>query len=326
MERKKIVVVGGSAAGAKAAAKARRLDEFAEITLIQKTAELSMASCGYPYYIGGVFNDRRELLCSPAGVVRDTTFFAKAKAIEALVETEVVAIDRAAKLVRCRRVKTGEEFSRPYDTLILCTGAKARRLPVPGHDLAGVTTLLTMADTDYLRAVRDGGKVRQAVVVGGGLIGVEACEALHRAGMEVAVVEALDQVLTFLDRDLAMLVENHMRAKGVRVETGKRVAEFLGRDGNLVGVKLADGTVIDCQVAVVAAGVAPNSDLARDAGLAIGQSGGIVVDAYMQTNDEAIFAAGDCVEIESRISGAPVFAPMGDLANLEGRVAGENAI
>ena len=326
MEHKKIVVVGGSAAGAKAAAKARRLDEFAEITLIQKTAELSMASCGYPYYIGGVFNDRRELLCSPAGVVRDTAFFAKAKAIEALVETEVVAIDRAAKLVRCRRVKTGEEFSRPYDTLILCTGAKARRLPVPGHDLAGVTTLLTMADTDYLRAVRDGGKVRQAVVVGGGLIGVEACEALHRAGMEVAVVEALDQVLTFLDRDLAMLVENHMRAKGVRVETGKRVAEFLGREGNLVGVRLADGAVIDCQVAVVAAGVAPNSDLARDAGLAIGPSGGIVVDAYMQTSDAAIFAAGDCVEIESRISGAPVFAPMGDLANLEGRVAGENAI
>ena len=183
-----------------------------------------------------------------------------------------------------------------------------------------------MADSDYLRGVCDAKEARQAVVVGGGLIGVEACEALHRAGLEVALVEALDQVLSFLDSDLAMLVENHMRSKGVRVETGKAVAGFCGKDGVLSGVELVDGTILPCQVAVVAAGVRPNSDLAREAGLAIGANGGIVVNGYMQTSDPAIYAAGDCVEIPSRISGAPVFAPMGDLANLEGRVAGENAV
>lgn len=326
MEPRKIVVIGGSAAGAKAAAKARRLDEFAEITLIQKGPELSMASCGYPYYIGGVFNQRRQLLCSPAGVVRDSEFFAKAKKIKALVETEAVAIERGDKRVRCRRAGSGEEFVIAYDTLIVATGALAKRPPVPGLELAGVTTLLTMADSDYLRGVCDGGKARQAVVVGGGLIGVEACEALHSAGMEVSLVEALDQVLSFLDRDLAMLVENHMRAKGVRVEIGQAVAEFVGDRGVLVGVRLGDGTLLPCQVAVVAVGVRPNSDLAREAGLEIGASGGIVVNSFMQTSDEAIYAAGDCVEIPSRISGSPVFAPMGDLANLEGRVAGENAI
>lgn len=326
MEPRKIVVIGGSAAGAKAAAKARRLDEFAEITLIQKAPDLSMASCGYPYYIGGVFNDRRQLLCSPAGVVRDSIFFAKAKKIKAMVETEAVRIDRLGKEVQCRRVGGGEEFAVAYDTLIIATGAKAKLPPVTGCDLAGVTTLLTMADSDYLRGVCDAKRARQAVVVGGGLIGVEACEALHRAGLEVALVEALDQVLAFLDRDLAMLVENHMRSQGVRVETGTAVAGFDGREGALTGVALADGTILPCQVAVVAAGVRPNSELAKDAGLAIGASGGIVVNAFMQTSDPAIYAAGDCVEIPSRISGAPVFAPMGDLANLEGRVAGENAV
>ena len=322
----KIVVIGGSAAGAKAAAKARRLDEFADITIVQKSPELSMASCGYPYYVGGVFNDRSQLLCTPAGVVRDPVFFQKAKKITALVETEVTSINRSAKHVRCRTLKTGEEQTLAYDKLIIATGARANMPPIPGIDLAGVTTLLSMADTDYLRSIRDAGQVKKAVVIGGGLIGVEACEALQGSGIQVTVVEAVDQVLTFLDRELAMLVENHMRAKGAQVLTGVGVKEFIGQNGKLVGVKLADGTVLDCSLAVMAIGVRPNSELAREAGLTLGKFGGITVDAYMQTSDPDIYAAGDCVEIPSRINGDPVFAPMGDLANLEGRVAGENAI
>jgi len=323
---KKIVVIGGSAAGAKAAAKARRLDEFAEITLIQKAPDLSMASCGYPYYVGGVFNDRNQLLCTPAGIVRDPAFFDKAKAIKALVETEVVAIDRQEKQVVCRELKTGNELILSYDKLIISTGAKANRPPIPGIDLDGITNLLTMADTDYLRRICDQKKIHQAVVIGGGLIGVETCEALQLSGIKVTVVEALDQVLTFLDGELAHLVENHMQAKGAQVFTSNGVKEFLGRDGKLAGVRLADDTVIDCELAVMAIGVRPNSGLAIAAGLEIGKFGGIAVDQYMQTSDPDIYAAGDCVEISSRISGEPTFAPMGDLANLEGRVAGENAI
>ena len=326
VQKKKIVVIGGSAAGAKAAAKARRLDEFAEITLIQKSPDLSMASCGYPYYVGGVFNDRRLLLCTPAGIVRDPVFFDKAKAIKALVETEVTAIDRQEKKVICRELKTGNQLTLGYDKLIISTGARPNMPPIPGIDLDGITNLLTMADTDYLRRICDEKKVKQAVVIGGGLIGVETCEALALAGIKVTVVEALDQVLAFLDRDLAKLVENHMRAKGVEVFTSKGVKEFIGKDGTLAAVKLADDMVIDCELAVMAIGVRPNSGLAAAAGLETGKFGGITVNAYMQTSDPDIYAAGDCVEIPSRINGDQVFAPMGDMANLEGRVAGENAI
>ena len=326
MEQKKIIVIGGSAAGAKAAAKARRLDEFAEITLIQKAPDLSMATCGYPYYVGGVFNDRNLLLCTPTGVTRNPAFFDKAKAIKALVETEVLAIDRKEKRVEYRDLKTGNEHFLHYDKLVISTGAKPNMPPIPGLGLDGITTLLTMADTDYLRHVCDEKRIKQAVVIGGGLIGVETCEALQLSGVRVTMVEALDQVLTFLDWDLAHLVENHMRSKGVHVVTSMGVTEFLGKDGKLAGVKLADDTIIDCELAVMAIGVQPNSSLAIDAGLQTGKFGGIVVNEYMQTSDPDIYAAGDCVEIPCRISGAAVFAPMGDLANLEGRVAGENAV
>ena len=180
-----------------------------------------MASCGYPYYVGGVFNDRNLLLCTPAGVTRDPAFFDKAKAIKALVETEVLAIDRQGKQVVCRDLKTGNEQILPYDKLIISTGAKPNMPPIPGIDLDGITTLLTMADTDYLRRICDEKKIKQAVVIGGGLIGVETCEALQLSGIKVTVVEALDQVLTFLDWDLAKLVENHMRGKGVEVFTSQ---------------------------------------------------------------------------------------------------------
>ena len=326
MSTKKIVVIGGSAAGAKAAAKARRLDEFADITIIQKSPDLSMASCGYPDYVGGVFNDRNALLCTPAGVVRDPVFFQKAKKITALVETEVVAINRADKSVRCRNLKSGEEQTITYDKLVIATGARANMPPIPGIKLSGVSTLVSMADTDYLRAICDKGEVKKAVVIGGGLIGVEACEALQGSGIQVTVVEAMDQVLTFLDWDLAKLVENHIKAKGAQVLTGIGVAEFVGENGKLTGVKLADGTVLDCSLAVMAIGVRPNSELAKEAGLAIGKFGGITVDPFMQTSDADIYAAGDCVEIPNRITGDAVFAPMGDLANLEGRVIGENLI
>lgn len=321
----RILVIGGSAAGAKAAAKARRMAEHAAITIIQKAPDLSMATCGYPYYVGGLFNDRKQLISTPTGVVRDPDFFAKAKGIKALVETEVTAIDRVGKQVFCRGLKTGDELVLPYDRLIICTGARAVRPAIPGIDLEGISTLLTMADTDYLRRVCDEKQVRQAVVVGGGLIGVETCEALHASGIQVSVVEKLDQVLPFLDWDLAKLVEQHMQAKGALVYTGSGVKEFVGYDGKLSAVLLNDGTELACRLAVLAIGVRPDSNLAAAAGLAIGVTGGIVVDRSMQTSDPDIYAAGDCVEIPSRLSGAPTFAPMGDLANLQGRVAGENA-
>ncbi|MBN2610647.1 MAG: FAD-dependent oxidoreductase [Bacteroidales bacterium] len=322
---KKIVVIGGSAAGPKAAARARRMDEFAEITLLQKSPDLSMASCGYPYYIGGFFDDRNMLLSTPTGVVRDPKFYWNAKGIVAKVNTEATKINRDKKTVEFKDLQSGETGTIEYDKLIIASGARPKLPPIEGIDLDGITTLQSMQDADYLRKIRDEKKIKKAVVIGGGLIGIETTEALNLAGIEITVIELLPQLLAFLDYELAKLVENYVKTKA-NVITGNGVAKFIGENGKLTAVKLQNGTEIPCELAVVAIGVLPNTMLAKDAGLKIGEAGGIFVDEYMQTSDQDIYAVGDCTEIKNTITGHNVLAPYGDLANLEGRVAGENAI
>lgn len=323
---RRIVVIGGSAAGPKAAAKARRMDQHAEITIIQKDPDLSMASCGYPYYVGGFFDNRNQLLCTPTGVVRDPTFYLNSKGIEARPRTEAISIDRQKKAVRCRNLETNDEFDCPYDKLVLATGAEPIMPPVPGTDLEGITTLQSMRDADYLRKVRDEGRIKRAVVVGGGLIGIETCEALQLAGIQITVIEMLPQLLPFLDWELAKLVENHVKAKGAHVITENPVSAFLGSDGHLTGVKLRNGTELSCELAVVATGVRPRVKLAADAGLDLVEGKGIQIDEHMQTSDPDIFAAGDCVFVPNLITGELVHAPYGDLANLQGRVVGQNVV
>ena len=325
MANKKIVVIGGSAAGPKAAAKARRMDEFAEITMIQKGPDLSMASCGFPYYVGGFFDDRNKLLCTPTGVVRDPGFYWNAKGIKAMVNTEVTRIDRDKKRVEYVDLVTRELGIQEYDKLIIATGATPNLPPIQGIDLEGVTTLQSMEDGDYLRKVRDEGKIKKAVVVGGGLIGIETLEALHLAGIELTMVELLPQLLTFLDWKMAKLVENYMKNKA-NVITKNGVAEFIGEKGKLTAVKLQNGTEIPCDLAVVAIGVRPNVKLAQEAGIQVGELSGITTNEYQQTNDPDIYAAGDCCEVKNQITGKNVLAPYGDLANLQGRAAGENVI
>jgi len=324
-KRKRIVVIGGSAAGPKAAAKARRIDNNAEVIILQKDADLSMASCGYPYYIGGYFNDRNMLLSTPVGVVRNPTFYMNAKDIDAKVNTEVTAIDRKNHSVSFKNIASDETGSLTYDKLVIATGSVSQMPPVPGSDLEGITTLKSMKDTDFLRKVRDEKKIKKAVVIGGGLIGIETCEALQLAAIEITVIELLPQLLTFLDWELAKLVENHVKSKGANVITDNGVAAFLGENGKLTAVKLQNGTELACELAVVAIGVTPNVKLVKEAGLKIGRLGGINVNKYMQTSDPDIYAVGDCVETVNRITGKKVLAPYGDLANLQGRVAGENA-
>lgn len=325
MSPKRIIVIGGSAAGPKAAAKARRIDSNAEVIILQKDPDLSMASCGYPYYVGGYFDNRNMLLATPAGVVRNPAFYLNAKDIEAKVNTEVTAIDRKNRSVSFKNIVTGEAGTLNYDKLIIATGSVPQMPPLPGRELEGITTLKSIQDADVLRKVRDEKKIKKAVVVGGGLIGIETCEALQMSGIKITVVELLPQLLTFLDWELAMLVENHVRSKGANVITNNGLAAFLGEKGKLTAVKLQDGTEMPCELAVVAIGVRPNVKLAKDAGLKIGELGGIYVNEYMQTSNPDIYAVGDCVETVNRITGKKVLAPYGDLANLQGRVAGENA-
>jgi NADPH-dependent 2,4-dienoyl-CoA reductase/sulfur reductase-like enzyme/rhodanese-related sulfurtransferase len=324
--KRRIVVIGGSAAGPKAAARARRLDHAAEVTIVQKEPDLSMASCGYPYYVGGFFDDRKQLICTPTGVIRDPAYFMKAKGIRALTGSLAEVVDRKAHAVRCRSVNGGATETLPYDKLIIATGATPKMPPVPGADLQGVTTLHSLQDADFLRTVRDEGRIKEAVVIGGGLIGIETCEALQLAGIEITVVEMLPQILTFLDWQLAKLLEGHVKSKAANVLTDVAVAGLLGEKGKLTAVKLSNGIELPCELAVVAVGVSPNSKLAREAGLKIGALGGIEVDEYLRTSDPDIYAVGDCIEVTHRITGRKVLAPYGDLANLQGRVAGENAV
>jgi NADPH-dependent 2,4-dienoyl-CoA reductase/sulfur reductase-like enzyme/rhodanese-related sulfurtransferase len=325
MSAKNIVVIGGTAAGPKAASRAKRLAPEAQVTLLQKAPNLSMASCGYPYYVADEVKDRNALLSTPAGVVRDPAFFAGAKGVAAMVSTEVTGIDRKNKTVAWKNLGTGQTGHLPYDKLILATGSRPRVPNIPGRDLEGVTTLASLEDADALRVLSNGGHKHRAVIVGGGLIGMETCEALITAGVAVTVVEALPQVLGFLDPELALLVENHAKSKGASIITGVGIAEILGQDGKVSGVRLADGQELPCDLVVMAIGVVPNADLAKDAGLTLGATGGITTDAFMRTSDPDIYAAGDCVEVKNRLTGQMMHAPFGDLANLEGRVAGENA-
>lgn len=322
----KIVVIGGSAAGPKTAARAKRLDQEAEITMIQKDADLSMASCGYPYYVGGFFDDRNMLLSTPTGVTRDPDFFLNAKDITARTKTEVLEINKEDHTVFVKNLQNNNTETIDYDKLVIATGSIPSIPPLPGKDLQGVSTLQSMQDVDYLRNICDEKRIKKAVIIGGGLIGIETCEALHLAGIEVTVIELLPQLLTFLDMELAKLIENHIKAKGANVITDNGIAAFLGQNGRIHGVQLQDGTELPCELAVVAIGVQPNSALARTAGLEIGETNGIVVNEYLQTSDPDIYAVGDCIEITNLNTNRKTVAPYGDLANLEGRVAGENIV
>jgi len=322
---KQIIVIGGSAAGPKVASKIRRHDGDADIKIIQKGKYLSMASCGYPYFVGGVFDDPNQLIATPTGVPRDPGFFSKVKNIDAVIETEAIKINREKKTVLVKSLKEGKEEELPYDKLVLATGATPVVPPLPGIDLEGVDSLQSMEDAVGLKKVAQEKKIKRAVVIGGGLIGIETCEALQLAGIQVTVVEMLDQILPFLDWELAKLVENHLKSKGVEVITGTAVKAIQG-EGKASGVLLSDGRVLDCEQVVFSIGVRPNSKLAKEAGLKVGDRGGIAVNRFMQTSDADIYAAGDCVEVTNLITQEKQHWPMGDAANLQGRVAAQNVV
>jgi len=322
----KYVIIGGSAAGPKVASKIRRLDEQAEIVMIQKGKYLSMASCGYPYFVGGVFDDPGALIATPTGVPRDPQFFSKVKSIQALIETEVLSIDREGKRVRVKNLSSGKEEEISYDKLILTTGASPVIPPIPGIDQKGIHTLQSMEDAVTLKDLVVSKKSKKAVIVGGGLIGIETCEAFELAGIDTTVVEMQDQILPFLDWEMAKLVENHMVSKGVNVITGKGVTKFIGENGTLTGVEISGGEVISCDHAVISIGVKPSTSLAIKAGLKVGDSKGIQVNRFMQTSDPDIYAAGDCTEVTNLITHNKQHFPMGDAANLQGRVVAQNVV
>jgi NADPH-dependent 2,4-dienoyl-CoA reductase/sulfur reductase-like enzyme/rhodanese-related sulfurtransferase len=320
----RIVVIGGVAAGPKAAARARRLAPNAEITVIERDEFLSYAGCGLPYYVSGVVETQNELMETPIGVVRDPAFFQKVKAIKVLNRTEATAIDREKKEVEVKHLGSGETRRIPYDKLIVATGAEPVEPPIPGGDLHNVFRLKSVHDAEELRGITSSACPR-AAIVGGGLIGMEMTEAFCECGKYTTIIELLPQLLPMIDADMALLLTNHLKSLGVNVMTGTRVLRLEGDSKGNVQKVVTDNGDVEAEIVLLSIGIRPNVQLARDAGLLIGPSGGIYVNEYMHTSDPDILAAGDCAEKRCFVAGMPCFLPLGSVANKEGRVAGTNA-
>jgi len=309
----RVVIVGGVAGGASAAARLRRLDERAEIAIYERGEHISYANCGLPYHVGGAIDRRNALLLqTPASM--------KARfAIDVHVRHEVIAIDRAKKTVTVRNLETGKTFDDRYDRLVLAPGAKPIVPKIPGIDHPRVLTLRNLADMDRILDTLEGG-AKRAVVVGGGYVGIEMTENLVHRGVSVQLVEMGAQVLTFVDPDIAAYAHETLRAHGVELHLGDALAS-IGDCGSSVCVTLGSGRVVDADFVLLAIGVAPEVSLAREAGLDIGKSGAIVVDDRMRTSDESIFAVGDAVEVTHFVTRTAVRIPLAGPANRMGRIA-----
>ena len=317
---KKIVIIGGVAAGPKVAAKIMRNSPEVQVTVIEKGEFLSYAGCGLPYYVSGVVKEQQELMSTPVGVVRDAAFFQKVKNFTARNHTEATAINKEKKTVTIKSAQGEEELA--YDELVLCTGASPVIPPIPGRELDGVYKLHGVEDAEGIKSKLADQKALNCVVVGGGLIGVEMTESLVAMGCRVTMVEMLDNILPILDSEMAVLTEKHMEANGVKVMTGTRVEAIEG-SGKVEKVITSNGE-IPADMVIVSIGVRPNVSLAKEAGLDIGDTGAIMVNGKMQTSDDSIYAAGDCVETMNIVTGQGCFIPLGSTANKQGRVVANN--
>ena len=313
---RRVLIVGGVAGGASAAARLRRLDEESEIVLFDRGPYVSFANCGLPYYVGNVIADERRLLVASRELFRDRFN------IDVQTEHEVTAIDRAVQTIRVKDLRDGSEHDEHYDVLVLAPGAMPIRPVARGLELPGVFVVRTIPDTRRIRAWLEAPPRREAVVVGGGFIGLEMAENLVRRGLAVTVVEKLPQVMPPLDPEMAAEMARHLRQEGVRLRLGEGFRE-IEADGDRLAVRTDRDATITTDLVILALGVRPEATLAQAAGLAIGARGGIVVDERMRTSDPRIYAVGDAIEVRDVIIGQEIILPLAGPANRQGRVAAE---
>ena len=318
-EHMKLVIVGGVAGGASAAARARRVAEQAEIVVLERGAHISFANCGLPYHIGGVIAARNDLLVqTPQALLRRYN-------IDARVRSEVTRINREHKTVSVRDQGANREYDEPYDALILSTGAEPVRPALPGVNSPLVRTLRSLADMDAIEQIVAAAACTRALIVGGGYIGLEMAEALRRREWEVTLVELTQQVMGPADPEMAAPLQRELARHGVALRLGVSASAFHDRDG-AVDVTLSTGETVACGLVVLAIGVTPDVGLARAAGLALGERGGIVVDEHLRTTDPCIFAVGDAVEVMDTVAGVKTLIPLAGPANRQGRIAADNAL
>lgn len=314
----KVVIVGGVAGGASTAARMRRMDENAEIILLERGAYISFANCGLPYHIGDVIPEREKLL-----VVTPTDFNAMFN-VDTRINNEVLKVNRAEKTVTVKNTVSGETYTESYDKLVLSPGAAPVVPPVAGHDLPGVFSLRNIPDMDRIKSFINEKKPARAVVVGGGFIGLELAENLHHLGIQVTVIEMMNQVMAPLDYEMAAMVHQHMQFKQIRLALGDGLKSISDGQGNWLQVTLQSDRKVDAEMVILSIGVRPENKLAKDAGLELGQRGTIVTNAFMQTSDDDVYAIGDAAQVTQRLSGKPTALPLAGPASKQGRIVADH--
>ncbi|HEY8346424.1 MAG TPA: FAD-dependent oxidoreductase [Symbiobacteriaceae bacterium] len=313
---RRIVIVGGVAGGATAATRLRRLDEYAEIILLERGDTISHATCGLPYYLGGVIERRESLLLQNPDSLR------RRYRIDVRVRHEVLRILRDAREVEVRNLQSGEIYHLGYDHLILATGAAPVRPSIPGADLDRVFTLRSLPDIDRIMRAATASPGGRAAVVGGGFIGLEMAENLARRGLQVTLIEAADQVLPPLDREMAALVHNHLRQNGIDLRLRETVTAFEPGDKGSLVLCLRSGAILSADLAILAVGIRPEVQLAAEAGLALGPRGGVLVDENLRTSDPHISAVGDVAEVPG-LQGGTAWVPLAGPASRQARLTAD---
>jgi CoA-disulfide reductase len=315
----KLVIVGGVAGGATAAARARRVNEDAEIIVFERGEYISFANCGLPYYIGNVIKKRAHLLLATP---RE---FKNRYNIDVRIFSEVVDLNAKEKTVEIKNTTTGEKYRESYDKLILSPGAEPIKPPLEGIELENIFHLRNIPDSDRIKKIVDERHPRRAVVVGGGFIGLEMAENLTDRGVKTTIVEMLDQVMPSLDYEMASMIHEHLEAKGVELEFENGVKSF-SKAGDRILVSTQKGGEIECDLVLLSVGIRPENSLAKQANLKIGPTGGIAVDNTMKTSDPNIYAVGDAVEVRDIVTGFPTLTALAGPANKQARIAADNAL
>jgi NADPH-dependent 2,4-dienoyl-CoA reductase/sulfur reductase-like enzyme/rhodanese-related sulfurtransferase len=316
-DKQRILIVGGVAGGASCAARCRRLSESAEIIMFDRGPYVSFANCGLPYYVGDVIKKEEHLM------VASPELFRQRFNIDVRLRSEVVNIDREKQLIEVNDRERGTIYSEHYDSLVLSPGARAIRPDLPGINLPGIFSVRTIPDSRQIRQWIDQYAAKQAVVVGGGYIGMEMVENLHKRDIAVTVVEKLPQLMPLLDPEMAATIQETLVKHGVRLSLNESVTRFEQAEGHRIALTLQSGGRIETDLVIMCIGVRPNIRLAQEAGLAIGESGGIQVNAHMCTNDPRIWAVGDAVEVRDVVTGQTGVIPLAGPANRQGRIAAD---
>lgn len=314
---KKVLIVGGVAGGASTAARLRRLDEGAEIIIFEKGKYISYANCGLPYYIGNVIKERDALLLQTPEIMKQKFN------VDVRTENEVIAINREEKEIVVKNLKTGNIYREKYDVLVLSTGSFPVRPPIEGINAPNIFTLWTVPDTDMIKNYIKEQNLKRAAVIGGGFIGIEMAENLHQLGMEVSIIEMQDQIMPAMDYEMAQILHENIRSNNVNLILKDSVTRFVYKD-SITSIYLQSGKIVDADLIIVSTGVRPNSELAKDAGLSVNERGGIVVDKYLRTSDENIYAIGDVIKVEDFVSKEDTMIPLAGPANKQGRICANN--